>query len=141
MDPQRAARGQPRVVLKPNDLIRTDCKSQLLEVSIGQYYSETDIVLAIKRFVLEAEQESRKLKKEVSYLEELKKDKGKSRPSIPKETRTNVWRRDLGRCVECGSKEHLEFDHIIPISQGGGNTSRNIQLLCENCNRKKSDKI
>ena len=52
-----------------------------------------------------------------------------------------VWRRDEGKCVECGSNENLEFDHIIPHSKGGANTYRNIQLLCEYCNRSKSAKI
>ena len=40
-----------------------------------------------------------------------------------------VWRRDQGRCVKCGSNEKLEFDHIIPLSRGGSNTFRNVQLL------------
>ncbi|MDR0229584.1 MAG: HNH endonuclease [Flavobacteriaceae bacterium] len=44
-------------------------------------------------------------------------------------------------CVQCGSNYKLEFDHIIPFSEGGANTYRNIQLLCENCNRTKSNKI
>ena len=61
--------------------------------------------------------------------------------TIPKHVQREVWRRDQGRCVECGSKERLEFDHIIPFSKGGSNTARNIQLLCENCNRKKSNTI
>ena len=52
-----------------------------------------------------------------------------------------VWNRDGGKCVKCGSNEDLEFDHIIPHSKGGANTYRNIQLLCEPCNRKKSAKI
>nr|WP_319272371.1 HNH endonuclease [uncultured Draconibacterium sp.] len=63
------------------------------------------------------------------------------RKSIPKSVRHEVWRRDAGRCIECGSKEKLEFDHIIPVSRGGANTARNIQLLCESCNREKSNKI
>lgn len=52
-----------------------------------------------------------------------------------------VWQRDAGRCVECGSKEKLEYDHIIPLSKGGSNTERNLQLLCERCNRIKGGAI
>jgi len=44
-------------------------------------------------------------------------------------------------CVECGSQERLEYDHIIPVSKGGSNTERNIQLLCEKCNRGKAAAI
>ncbi len=60
---------------------------------------------------------------------------------ISKEVKIAVWRRDQGKCCECGSKEKIEFDHIIPVSKGGSNTERNIQLLCERCNRQKSAKI
>ena len=60
---------------------------------------------------------------------------------IPQEVKDQVWNRDGGKCVDCGSNENLEFDHIIPFSKGGANTYRNIQLLCEHCNRGKSDKI
>lgn len=60
---------------------------------------------------------------------------------ISKQTKVEVWRRDKGMCVECGSNENLEFDHVIPVSRGGSNTTRNIQLLCERCNRRKSAKI
>ena len=66
---------------------------------------------------------------------------GSKREQIPENVRIFVWRRDEERCVRCGGQEKLEFDHIIPISKGGNNTERNIQLLCEGCNREKSDKI
>ena len=79
-----------------------------------------------------------KLKKIQNHIK--KAGNGRSR-SIPKDVQREVWRRDMGRCTECGSKERLEFDHIIPFSKGGSNTVRNIQLLCEICNRKKSNKI
>lgn len=62
-----------------------------------------------------------------------------SRPVIPKAIQHDVWRRDEGRCTECGSRERLEFDHVIPLALGGSNTARNIQLLCERCNRRKRD--
>jgi|GEM_PF-1651876 hypothetical protein len=60
---------------------------------------------------------------------------------IPKSVKHEVWNRDGGRCVECGSKERLEYDHIIPVSKGGSNTARNVQLLCEQCNRLKAARI
>lgn len=56
---------------------------------------------------------------------------------VPPQVKIAVWRRDSGKCVKCGSQERLEYDHIIPISKGGSNTERNIQLLCEKCNRSK----
>ena len=60
---------------------------------------------------------------------------------ISQSVKDKVWNRDGGRCIECGSNEDLEFDHIIPHSKGGANTYRNIQLLCEPCNRSKSAKL
>ena len=60
---------------------------------------------------------------------------------IPERVRHEVWRRDQGRCVVCGSQERLEFDHIIPISRGGSNTARNIELRCEYHNRSKGAQI
>jgi len=73
-------------------------------------------------------------------VSEKEKDASRSR-RISEDVRDAVWNRDGGKCVQCGSNEDLEFDHIIPFSKGGANTKRNIQLLCESCNRKKSDKI
>jgi len=60
---------------------------------------------------------------------------------ISKSVKISVWRRDSGKCVECGSQEKLEYDHIIPVTKGGSNTDRNVQLLCEKCNRQKSANI
>lgn len=74
-------------------------------------------------------------------FEEVEIDQEKPDRYIPSSVKIAVWRRDGGKCVECGSKEKLEYDHIIPVSKGGSNTERNIQLLCEKCNRKKSASI
>jgi hypothetical protein len=59
------------------------------------------------------------------------------RETIPQHVKDKVWQRDNGMCVVCSSKEKLEFDHIIPFSKGGSSSYRNLQLLCEPCNRKK----
>jgi hypothetical protein len=63
------------------------------------------------------------------------------RRALPERVRHEVWRRDEGRCVDCGSRERLEFDHIIPVSQGGSNTARNVELRCEICNGRKGARI
>lgn len=63
------------------------------------------------------------------------------RSPIPQAVRTEVWRRDSGSCVQCGSKENLHFDHIIPVSKGGATTAQNLQLLCQSCNLKKGANI
>jgi len=88
--------------------------------------------------------------KERGYFEKLKNkyDSGNlqssdvySRPRIPESVRIEVWRRDGGKCARCGSREKLEYDHIVPISKGGSNTARNIELLCEKHNRSKSNNV
>lgn len=64
-----------------------------------------------------------------------------TRTPIPEAVRNEVWRRDCGCCVQCGSKENLQYDHIIPVSRGGATTAKNLQLLCEPCNRAKAAKV
>lgn len=63
------------------------------------------------------------------------------RPSIPTDVKILVWQRDKGQCVICGSNRDLEFDHVIPLTMGGSNTARNIQLLCELHNRQKGGNL
>jgi hypothetical protein len=63
------------------------------------------------------------------------------REPISEAVRHEVWRRDQGRCVDCGSRENLEFDHIVPWSEGGSNTARNLELRCASCNAKKGARI
>ena len=53
-----------------------------------------------------------------------------------------VWKRDAGRCVECGSEDNLHFDHVLPYSKGGSSlVAENVQLLCARHNLAKSDRI
>ena len=63
------------------------------------------------------------------------------RTPIPSDVKRAVWKRDGGRCVNCGSEVDLEYDHIIPVAKGGSSTVQNIQILCMTCNRKKHASI
>ena len=63
------------------------------------------------------------------------------RLALPASVRIEVSRRDGRGCVRCGSREHFEFDQIIPVALGGSSTGRNIELLYESCNRFKSASI
>ena len=61
---------------------------------------------------------------------------------IPTWVKLEVWKRDGGKCVECGSTDQLHFDHDLPYSKGGTSiTPKNVQLLCARHNLQKHDKI
>ena len=61
---------------------------------------------------------------------------------IPTSVKLEVWKRDKGRCVKCGSQNNLHFDHIIPYSKGGSSlVAENIQILCGRHNIAKRDNI
>lgn len=48
--------------------------------------------------------------------------------------RRAVLARDGGRCQHCGSTQHLQVHHIIPLSHGGARTDpRNLVTLCARC--------
>jgi len=106
-------------------------------------YTQKQLEILLKESVYKENSKFEKLQKQIEIFEKIStnNDEIKKREPIPEEVKFEVWRRDEGKCVNCGSKENLEFDHIIPFSKGGSNTVRNLQLLCESCNRKKSDKI
>jgi len=61
---------------------------------------------------------------------------------IPSSVKQEVWKRDGGRCVRCGSPDNLHFDHNLPFSKGGTSLlASNIQLLCARHNLGKGARI
>lgn len=102
-------------------------------------YSEEEKQLLIHEFADTERQKFERLKKKFSQdqTEHVKYE----RTRIPENVRIEVWRRDQGKCASCESRENLEYDHIVPVSRGGSNTARNVELLCEDCNRAKGNRI
>ena len=76
-------------------------------------------------------------------------DKPRARVYIPEWVKRAVLFRDKGCCVFCKKdltglytlleNNEKQFDHIVPLHQGGLNDVCNIQLTCQDCNSKKSD--
>lgn len=64
------------------------------------------------------------------------------RPPIPAQIKRDVWERDRGRCSfvsqatgrKCESRFGLEFEHILPVSQGGESSKSNLTLHCKSHN-------
>lgn len=75
---------------------------------------------------LEARDKTRTLRKSFDYPQTLLK----------------IGRRDGFACRVCGySGPDLEIDHIFPVCKGGTNDLDNLQILCQHCNRVKSDRV
>lgn len=73
----------------------------------------------------------------------------RKRVYIPEWVKRAVLFRDKGCCVFCKKDltgicslledNEKQFDHIVPLNEGGINDVCNIQLSCKNCNLKKLD--
>lgn len=111
----------------------------------GYYYKVTGFYTddEFRLLILEDFDKERRLfeKLKAKFNDDIQTENSISRPRIPESVRVEVWRRDSGKCARCGSREKLEYDHIVPISKGGSNTTRNVELLCEKHNRSKSNNV
>ncbi len=78
-------------------------------------------------------------------MKENKDIKHKTQREINLRLRFLVLSRDNFKCCLCGASPAknpnvtLEVDHIVPWSKGGETTEDNLQTLCFDCNRGKSD--
>ena len=63
--------------------------------------------------------------------------------AFDKRTKVRAYRRQGRKCALCKKDfeyEQMEGDHIVPWSRGGKTTDDNCQMLCKECNRKKSNR-
>ena len=75
---------------------------------------------------------------------------GRVRHWITRERRLSIYERDGYVCHLCGVDCPREFsvddrtsptlDHLVPVSQGGGNESSNLKTACWSCNSSRRDR-
>ena len=71
-----------------------------------------------------------------------------SRRHVPAAVKRAVWQRDGGRCTfvgadgrRCGSRDFLEFDHVLPVARGGRATVDGVRLLCRAHNDLEAERL
>ena len=74
----------------------------------------------------------------------MARKRSEDRVPIDWHTKNATYKRCGGVCAHCGKK--LEFkqatiEHVIPLAKGGKNKAENFVILCEDCNKAKSDDI
>jgi len=82
----------------------------------------------------------------LSWLKELEqkyytKLKKKRTCYLNKQVRLEILKKYKFTCVTCKSKENLSIDHIHPVSKGGGDEFKNLQVMCRSCNSHKSNRV
>jgi hypothetical protein len=65
-------------------------------------------------------------------------------PRLPTHLRQQVRQRANYLCEYCHTNERWQYvrftiDHVVPVSEGGGETLENLALACFHCNRRKSN--
>lgn len=114
------------------------------------YYVEKCVIELIKPLMCQTTEEIKNdlndVRKEIDIIynelatlrrKSRKKNKSKRR-LISGKKRHAVFARDNYRCQICGATvddgAKLHVDHILPVSKGGTNDIKNLQILCEKCN-------
>lgn len=82
----------------------------------------------------------------LSWLKELEqkyysKLRRKRTCYLNKQVRLDILKKYKFTCVTCKSKENLSIDHIHPVSKGGSDEFKNLQVMCRSCNSRKSNRV
>jgi len=81
---------------------------------------------------------------EYEVLKEKERSQDDFSRSVSEKQKLVLLEKAEWKCQICGKPLTLaeaHVDHIIPFSKGGKTSLENLQVLCEECNKKKSNKI
>jgi 5-methylcytosine-specific restriction endonuclease McrA len=76
-----------------------------------------------------------------------KRNRSKTSRYISAHVRRRVWERDHGQCTfvgskgrRCASRRFLEFDHVVPVAQGGSASVDGLRLRCRAHNQLEAER-
>jgi len=82
-----------------------------------------------------------KLQRQIVCINRRKREKSTNDDTITHNTISMMKRTQNNTCVYCPKNlNDMHMDHIVPLAKGGRHSISNIQLLCPDCNKRKSDK-
>ncbi len=109
-----------------------------------QFHDKPLDVAALEEEITKLMKDSDVTKKSGIYPYVLtRKEKHLSIRAFDDNMKRSVYERQLGLCPVCGNRfdiEQMHADHITPWSKGGRTIEENCQMLCAECNRRKTDK-
>lgn len=79
-----------------------------------------------------------------NYRKQLKSGMSVNGGRIPQGWLDKQYREQGGHCAICDTplgEDNFHIDHIIPVSHGGPNEGRNLQLTHSLCNEKKNNNL
>lgn len=82
-------------------------------------------------------------KRGIYYYVLTREEKYLNLRAFPDSIKRAVYEKQQGVCIKCGKHydiSEMEGDHITPWSEGGKTSVDNCQMLCRDCNRRKSNK-
>ena len=128
---------------------RKEMKGLPWGIYYNRYHKNTYNPIALEQEVATLMADGDVTKKSGIYKYVLEKAIGNNDPSLlgirafSDSQKRTVYTQQGGICTCCGKKykyEEMEGDHIKPWSKGGKTEIENLQMLCRDCNRRKSNK-
>jgi hypothetical protein len=130
-------------------IYRKEMKGLPWGIYYNRYHKNTYNPIALEQEIATLMADEDVTKKSGIYKYVLEKAIGNDDPSLlgirafSDSQKRTVYTQQGGICACCGKKykyEEMEGDHIKPWSKGGKTEIANLQMLCRDCNRRKSNK-
>ena len=128
---------------------RKEMKGLPWGIYYNRYHKNTYNPIALEQEIGTLMADEDVTKKSGIYKYVLEKAIGNDDPSVlgirafSDSQKRTAYEQQGGVCPHCGKKyeyEEMEGDHITPWSKGGKTELANLQMLCQACNRRKSNK-